>query len=210
MNVIDISMRLEPGMTTYGNNPDTTPRHTVLRVFRDGGVNESELTINLHNGTHLDSPFHMLVGREPTEFLNLADLITPCRVLDLTGVKDAITQRDLAPHGIQAGEFLLLKTDNSHKDAWYPGFVYIKPDAARYMAEKGIKGVGIDALGVERDQPDHATHTALLGGGVIILEGLRLGHVKPGRYTLIALPVKIKDADGAPARAVLIEGALHG
>lgn len=209
MRVIDISMRIEPGMTTYGLNPDNAPRRKVLRVFSAGGVNESEMTINLHSGTHLDSPFHMLNGGQPTEFLPLEDLITPCRVLDLAHVRDGITQADLTPHGIQAGEFILLKTANSHREPYYPGFVYIKPDAARYLASLSIKGVGIDALGVERDQPDHATHTALLSAGVIILEGLRLAHAAPGAYTLIALPVKIKDADGAPARAVLLDGALH-
>ena len=210
MRVIDISMRLEPGMTTYGLNPATAPRHRVLRAFADGGVNESELTINLHNGTHLDSAFHMLDGGEPTEFLPLEDLITPCRVLDLTHVQDGITRADLMPMDIKSGEFLLFKTANSQRKAYYPGFVYIKPDAATYLAERRVKGVGIDALGVERDQPDHATHTALLSGGVIILEGLRLAGVAPGGYTLIALPVKIRDADGAPCRAVLIEGSFHG
>lgn len=210
MRVIDISMMIEPGMTTWGLKSENAPRHRMLRRFAQGGVNESELTINLHTGTHLDSPFHMLDGGEPTECLRLEDLITPCRVLDLTHVRDGIMEGDLAPHDIQAGEFLLLKTENSDKEPYYPGFVSIKSDAARYLAARSIKGVGIDALGVERDQPDRATHRALLGAGVIILEGLRLKGVAPGSYTLIALPVKIKNADGAPTRAVLIEGSLPG
>ena len=51
-------------------------------------------------------------------------------------------------------------------------------------------------------------HITLLEKEIIILEGLRLAHVEPGRYLLIALPVKIADADGAPTRAVLLEGEL--
>ena len=42
-------------------------------------------------------------------------------------------------------------------------------------------------------------------GGSIngIIEGLNLRQVKPGKYDLICLPVKIRNGDGAPARAIL-------
>jgi arylformamidase len=45
----------------------------------------------------------------------------------------------------------------------------------------------------------------LLGAGVIAVEGLNLKGIEPGKYTLVCLPVKIKDGDGAPARAILIK-----
>ena len=47
------------------------------------------------------------------------------------------------------------------------------------------------------------THVAFLGAGVVILEGLDLRDVEPGRYELICLPLLIPGADGAPARALL-------
>lgn len=208
MRIIDISMRIEPGMATFGMRPENDPRHRVLTRFDECGVNESEIAVNLHAGTHLDAPFHMLEGGAPTELLPLERLIAPCRVLDVTRAEGMITRDDLLPHGIQAGEFILFKTKNSARGAWYPGFVSLGADAARHLAQLRVSGVGIDALGVERDQPGHETHRALLGAGVIILEGLRLEHVEPGCYTLIALPVRIRDADGAPCRAVLVEGDL--
>ena len=67
--------------------------------------------------------------------------------------------------------------------------------------------MGIDTLGIERAQAGHETHISLLSRDIIILEGLRLADVNPGEYLLIALPVKIQDAEGAPTRAVLVEGA---
>ena len=79
--------------------------------------------------------------------------------------------------------------------------------AAAAAARPGVAALG-HALGIERAQPGHETHIALLEREIIILEGLRLRHVEPGNYLLIALPVKIADADGAPARAVLIDGEL--
>lgn len=208
MRVIDISMTVRGDMPVYHNAVEKRPRHTVERRIPPDSVNESALSFNLHTGTHLDSPFHMIRGGWATELLPLERLVTPCRVLDLTHVRQGITRDDLAGFGIAQGDFLLFKTGNSAFDQWREDFVYLEKSGARYLADLNISGVGTDALGIERAQPGHETHITLLEKEIIILEGLRLAHVAPGRYVLIALPVKIADADGAPTRAVLLEGEL--
>ncbi len=86
-----------------------------------------------------------------------------------------------------------------------PDFIYLKKSGAEFLAEQGIIGVGIDALGIERAQPNHETHNILMEKGIIIIEGLRLKEVPTGNYFMCALPLKIKGADGAPARVVLME-----
>ena len=74
------------------------------------------------------------------------------------------------------------------------------------MIEHGVKLVGIDYLSVERfDSPDYATHHTLLRNQVIIIEGLNLSEVAMGEYELIAFPLKLKGADGGPARVILRE-----
>ena len=65
-----------------------------------------------------------------------------------------------------------------------------------------------DALGIERDQPGHLSHHPLMDKGIIILEGLILKDAPAGSYTLIAPPLKLVGAEGAPARAVLVEGLM--
>ncbi|NLF29024.1 MAG: cyclase family protein [Clostridiales bacterium] len=208
MRIFDISMTVRKDMPVYRDAPAKRPVHTVERSNPPDGVNESRLSMNLHTGTHLDSPFHMIRGGRPTEFLPLERLIAPCRVLDLTHVGEKITREDLEGLDIRPGEFALFKTGNSQHEGWRDDFVYLEKGGAEYLAALPVGGVGIDSLGIERAQPGHETHLALLERGIIILEGLRLGHVEPGRYLLIALPVKIADADGAPARAVLVDGEL--
>jgi arylformamidase len=208
MRIIDISMTIREDMPVYHDAPEKRPVHTVVRRIPPDGVNESALSMNLHTGTHLDAPLHMIRDGRPTEFLPLERLIAPCRVLDLTHVAGGITRGDLEGLDVRAGEFLLLKTENSARDAWREEFVYLEKSGAECLAERRVSGVGIDALGIERAQRGHETHITLMKNDVIILEGLRLGHVAAGRYLLIALPVKIAAADGAPARAVLVEGAL--
>src|SRR6185295_15110986 len=83
-------------------------------------------------------------------------------------------------------------------------FVYLAPDAATYLVQAGIKLVGIDYLSVEKfGSDDFASHHALLGAGVVIIEGLDLSQVEPGEYDMTCLPLRIVGADGCPARVVL-------
>jgi len=209
MRIIDISMTIDHDMLVYKNLEAKRPVHVVEKKMPPDSINESALTLNLHTGTHIDSPFHMIADGYPTEFLSLDNLITRCKVLDLRDVEDGITRADLENLPIEAGDFLLFKTRNSDDVTFKPDYIYLKESGARYLAEKQIKGVGIDTLGIERAQPGHETHISLLSQEIIIIEGLLLKDVSPGDYTLIALPIKIRNADGAPARVVLIEGAFE-
>ena len=207
MRIIDISMPIHYDMPVYKNREEKRPLRTVERQIPRDSVNESNIRMNLHTGTHIDAAFHMMEEGWTAEKLPLEKFITPCRVLDMTAVKDGISREDLLAEDIQAGEFLLFKTRNSFDADFRMDFIYIKADAAEYLRDMGIKGVGIDALGVERDQPGHETHLALLGHDIMVIEGLALQDVAAGQYLLIALPLLIEGADGAPARAVLVEGA---
>ncbi|MEI6157040.1 MAG: cyclase family protein, partial [Atribacterota bacterium] len=84
-----------------------------------------------------------------------------------------------------------------------PDFVYVEEPGARFLSQQKLKGVGIDALGIERNQPGHPTHRLLLEKEVLIYEGLDLRRVTPGKYYFFAFPLKIKGADGSPVRALL-------
>ncbi|TXK89605.1 cyclase family protein, partial [Parageobacillus sp. SY1] len=102
-------------------------------------------------------------------------------------------------------DFVLFKTKNSLEDAFNFEFIYVAEDAARYLADKKVRGVGIDALGIERSQPGHPTHKTLFSAGVIVIEGLRLKDVPEGSYFMVAAPLKLVGTDAAPARVILFE-----
>ena len=127
-----------------------------------------------------------------------------CKVFDLTRIDDRITRQDLEALSILPDDFILLKTRNSAVETFDNRFVFVDGEAARYLCDLGISGVGIDSLGIERDQSDHATHKALLGAGIIIIEGLRLQDIAPGEYFLVAAPLKIKGVEASPLRALLL------
>ncbi|NTV89658.1 MAG: cyclase family protein [Clostridiales bacterium] len=102
--------------------------------------------------------------------------------------------------------FVLLKTRNSLQDILEGPFVYVDASGAELLREAGVSGVGVDGLGIERDQPGHETHITLMEAGIVILEGLRLADVEEGEYLLVAPPLNIPGAEAAPARAMLIQG----
>jgi arylformamidase len=104
---------------------------------------------------------------------------------------------------------VIFRTRNS--DEWSDAifredFVYLDPEAARWLADRGTRLVGVDYLSVESfTAAEPLTHRTLLGAGVVIVEGLDLREIAPGDYTLTCLPLKLAGADGAPARVVLIK-----
>jgi arylformamidase len=83
-------------------------------------------------------------------------------------------------------------------------FVYVSQEAARYLADREVRTVGVDYLSVGGFREDGVeTHQALLSAGIWVIEGLNLSRVGPGEYELTCLPLKVTDGDGAPARAIL-------
>jgi arylformamidase len=122
--------------------------------------------------------------------------------------RTAIDAGALAEVPLRAGDILLCLTDNSRRwDAreFQRDFTYLTEDAADLLVERGLRAVGMDYLSIERfGSTDFPVHRRLLGAGVFVIEGLDLRAVEPGRYTLVCLPLKFPDLDGAPARAVLL------
>lgn len=203
MELYDITMTISESMQVYKNNDEKRPKITVTRDFDTSNARESRLSLDLHTGTHLDMPLHFVEGGSSLEQLDLRRLITPCLVLDFTSLDRGIGREDLESKDLKGATFVLLKTRNSYETEFNPEFIYLKGDGAVFLKELGIDGVGIDALGIERSQPDYATHKTLLGNNRLILEGLRLAEVEEGAYQMMALPLKIEGVEASPLRVVL-------
>lgn len=205
MKVYDISMTIDHNMTVYKNKAEKKPKYKVLQDFTNNVAYESSIEMGMHTGTHMDAPLHMIENGGTIDNTPLSSTIGKCIVVDLTDVEDKITREDLIYKNINKDDFILLKTKNSYAEDFDFNFVFLEKGAAEYLKEKKIKGVGTDALGIERSQNDHETHKILLKAGIVILEGLRLKEVEPGEYFIYAAPLKIKGAEAAPTRAILIK-----
>jgi len=205
MKIIDISWPINQDATEYKD------RKTVLfkqnKIFEKDGARDSQITMNSHTGTHVDAPSHFLQDGKPIDQVNLHNCIGKAKVLDFTGVKESVTKADLQKHDIKKDDIILLKTKNSFLPVTGPfekEFIFLKDCGAKYLAEKEIKALGIDYLGLERGQEGHPSHVDLMKKDIVIIEGLRLGQVIPGDYFFICLPVRVVGLEAAPARAILV------
>ena len=205
--IFDISVPVFEGMPVYPGDAGVRVE-PVHQIAAGDAANLSELRLGSHTGTHVDAPLHFVPGGESVDRLSLESLVGEARVLDLTAVAGEIAPADLEAAG-GAGRRLLLKTANSgglwQKKEFSRDYVSLSNEAADYLVAGGVRLVGIDYLSVERFHPEiHHVHGALLGAGIVVLEGLDLSAVPAGDYLLVCLPLKIRGGDGAPARAVLI------
>lgn len=204
--IIDISWPVSPEMTAYKNNRVVDFKST--KIFERDVARESVVTLGTHTGTHVDAASHFMRDGGTIDQLDLASLIGLCTVIDMTHKQEKITANDLVACDLQEGGMILFKTKNSAlapTDFFCPQFIYLDATAAQFLASKKLRCVGIDYLGVERNQPGHETHTALFAAGTVIIEGLRLQDVEAGEYFLCCLPLALEGLEAAPARAVLLQ-----
>lgn len=206
--IYDVSMPIYEGMPVYKMKPEKQPQIRNVQNFDTATAYESRIDMDMHCGTHVDAPLHMVPGGGTMKEWPMEQLTGPCRVLDLTRVEAGISRADLETYALEKNEFVVLKTRNSLSEEWDPDFAYLAEDGARYLAEIGVRGVAIDALGIERAQAGHPTHKTLFAAGIVIYEGLRLAEVAEGRYFFVGAPLKILETEAAPARVLLIEGIL--
>ena len=202
---IDISMTIKPDMMVYKERIEKKPEFISRATHEDKGYCESSLKFDLHSGTHIDMPLHMIEKGQDSSTFDVASVNGRCIVIDLHMLNHAdIKREDLEAFDIKKGDIVILKTHNSYAEHFDVNFDYVAESGAAYLVSCGIKAVGIDGLGIERSQSNHMTHIRLLSVPIYIIEGLSLVHVAAGRYELICLPLKIEGVEGLPARAYLI------
>jgi arylformamidase len=204
--IYDVSMPLREGMPVYANNPPFR-RTFTKEIARGASANQTEISLGSHTGTHVDAPFHFEAGGATLEKMPLESLVGPARLLHFPGV-DRVDRPDLEKLDWKGVERVLFRTRNS--DHWAkgggfdPGYAYLSGPGAEFLAERRMKLVGIDALGVEQfGNKQHPTHHALLRAGIVVIEGLCLAHVPPGDYLLFCGPLLVEGNEGAPARVFL-------
>jgi arylformamidase len=206
MAIYDVTRTLHPGMPTWPGEPG--PELTLIKEMAAGhSADVSYLSLGVHTGTHVDAPRHFIPGGASVESLPLEALIGPARVVSIRH-QGAITVEELGSAGLEGIERVLFRTRNSDEwsdSAFKDDFVYIEPEAAQWLADRGTLLIGVDYLSVESfAAPEPLTHRALLNAGVVIVEGLDLRAIAQGDYNLYCMPLKLAGADGAPARVVLI------
>ncbi|HVY93347.1 MAG TPA: cyclase family protein [Bryobacteraceae bacterium] len=203
---IDISVNVREGMPLWPDDPGLR-LDRVMDQTKGDVCTLTRASMSAHTGTHMDAPLHFVAHSRTIDTMPIEATVGPARVIHIKD-QTAIHREELLPYGIQAGERILFRTRNSERD-WQnlpfdEEFVYIARDGAEYLAECGVRSVGVDYLSVGGFKVDSVeTHVALLGKGIWVMEGLRLAEIEAGDYELVCLPLKWVGCEGAPARAIL-------
>lgn len=210
IRLIDVSRPLFTGAPHWPGDTPTEVAATA-RMAEGASCNVGRLSLSLHNGTHVDAPYHYVPRGETMEKVPLEIFVGPARVVDARGgggVTAALFEA-LSPAEIAAAPRILFRTDAWTDPAVFPStWPLLEPGLARWLAERGVCLIGVDVPSVDelksRELPRHHEMDA---AGVIILENLDLRAAEPGIYELLALPLAVVGADASPVRAVL--RALH-
>jgi len=189
LKIYDISQDILSCNRFPGQEP---AEHYYMETKEGGSVcNVSHLAFNAHVGTHMDAPYHFIDDGIDISQVPLSQCVTQARVVSFDTDIDV---KDLAPVLGGAPGALLFK-----------GAGRLTHAAAKAIAAYGIRLVGVEHQAVGLPEEIVETHHALLGNGVVVLEGITLSEVPNGEYLLCAQPIKFKGGDGAPVRAILIK-----
>ena len=191
--VIDISQELFSCQVYPG---DPAPERRCVASMQNGATyNLTAFSMCAHNGTHIDAPYHFIRDGKTVDQISVETFVGPACVVTHDGAvstEDAERMLHVAAGG-GAGERILIR-----------GRAVVTVEAARVFAGTGLRLIGNESqtFGAEGDTAE--VHRILLGAGIVLLEGIRLGGVADGRYLLSAAPLNLGGCDGAPCRAVLI------
>ena len=203
---LDVSYTISNNIITWPG--DRTVEITKLSTIGEehADANVTNLTLSAHTGTHIDAPLHFLADGADITAMPLDHSIGSAKVIHITDPHQ-ITFSELKEHDIEKGDRLLFRTRNSDFDwsrqPFRKDYLYLSTNAAQYLIKLGVKCIGVDYLSVAGEENGKEVHQLLLSSGITVIEGLKLIAVVPGRYDMIALPLKIEGSDGAPARVVI-------
>ena len=179
----DISVPITPTMPVWPFDPPVNLTPTAhLPRDKSHTVRVTKIEMGSHTGTHIDAPWHMVAGGRRLNEIPLETLVGPALVVEIPDAQ-SIARAKLEGLNFQGVERILFKTENSrhwNDGKFYEQFVYLEPEAAELLVERGVKLVGIDYLSIDKfHSQEHPSHFVLLRRNVVIIEGLNLSQVKP-------------------------------
>ena len=216
MNIIDLTHEMEQGMPCFHADWHIPFSSETLGMIESVGRNTKKLTMGSHTGTHMDAPGHFIPDGITITEIPLATLCGDVTLLDLRSLPDnaAVTPEMLQGIPLHEKVICVFGWDKHWNTGdYYANYPYFSKEAAQFLIDAGVKLLGLDTPSPDNSKtPLHAEndsviHKLFLKNGVILVEYLATAGITDYavEYQIAALPMKIKDSDGAPARVLLIE-----
>jgi arylformamidase len=169
-------------------------------------VNLSAITMSPHIGAHADAPLHYADDAPTIGTVALDPYLGPCRVIHALDAGPLVEPHHVAHAATDLPPRVLVRTCARAPTDWSAEFTAYAPETLEWLADRGVRLVGIDSQSVDpAESKTLPSHQVLRVRGLRVLENLVLDGVDEGDYELIALPLKLVEADASPVRAVLRE-----
>ncbi len=200
----DISAPVHHDSPVY---PGDTPYRQVwtASIGLQCPVNVSSIEMSPHIGTHADAPLHYDAQGTAMGAVDLAAYIGPCRVIHAIACGPLIEWQYLA-HAITPDlpARVLVRTYAQAPQHWDDQLTGFAPHTIAQLADLGVQLIGSDTASSDPANSQTLDSHMLVGArNLRVLENLVLDAVPEGDYELIALPLKLMQADASPVRAVL-------
>lgn len=211
MKITDLTQIISPNMPVFPG--DEKPFLKRKAILEKDGFREMEISLSTHTGTHIDAPAHILENGPFLDNMNVGHFIGKAVIIDFSKMDETLIETDfLKSHEerIKTVDFVVIKTGWSRywgEESYYSGFPSLSEEAAEWLAEFNLKGVGIDAISIDDiESTTLRVHKKLLSKNIIIIENMtNLDSVCEDEFLLSVMPLKVENADGSPVRAVSIE-----
>ena len=205
--IFDITPLVSPRIGVFPGD-QAFERNVVLDIAKGHNIGLSSMTASMHVGAHADAPNHYQLGGVGINERDLTRYFGRCLVLPAKAARgERISKSHLnGRFTSQTAQRILIRTESfPNPDQWNSDFNSYDPALIEEWAIAGVKTIGIDTPSIDPEtSKDFPSHAMVAKYDLSILEGLVLTSVPEGFYTLIALPLKIENADAAPVRAILI------
>lgn len=207
MKVIDLTHVFENNISLFPG--DEKPDIKEIYNVKDDGCKITNINSTTHLGTHLDCKAHIFENGFTTSDWSIDKFIGSGIVIDCSMIRkgEKICVDILKKYDLSCKEFVLLYTgwdEFWEKDEYTKDFPVLSDEGARYLTSFHIKGIGVDTISIDSINDKEITnHKILLEKDIIIIENLKnLQRLLNKEFDFQALPLKIKNGDGSPVRAI--------
>lgn len=209
MKIVDLTHAIANDMTVYPGGP--RPKNKIVSTVSDDGYKETEIHILSHNGTHMDSPNHVFEDGISLDKIDVINFVGSAALIDCSSLRedDIITYDFIEKNRetIDSSEFIVFKTNWSkywNTDKYLGKYPVISDEVVDFIINSNKKGVAFDTISVDPiDAPILSKHHKILKNNILIFENLtNLDLIDSDNFLFCALPLKFKNSDGAPIRAI--------
>ena len=200
MDIIDLTYVIENGMMVYPGTKELVINES--NTIEKDGFKEKVIEFCSHTGTHIDAPSHMNIQGKNLDEFEVSKFIGKALLLDINE-QDRIIKYE---EDIKKVDFIIFKTGYEKywgNDKYFKDYPCLDIEVVKYLMKFNLKGLGFDAISIDPVDSEFENHNILFDNNMIIIENLyNLDKISKKFFQLYVLPLKIKDADGSPVRAI--------